>query len=185
VDVRFEPLDSKRHDRGAFSCGHEQLDRYLKTVAAQASERLTAQTFVLVESNVDAARLQPILGFDTLTLLVFRDADMDPATARALKIKNVGTIPAVLLGHFAVAKHVQGKGLGLMLLRHALRAALQSAHTVGGVMVVTDPIDESAARFYEKYGFTQLIATSPRLYLPMKTVARSFPAVDQSASPAS
>ena len=175
MDVHFEPLDPKTHDRGAFSCGNARLDRYLREVAAQASERFSAQTFVLVEAGSPLEKKRPILGFFTLALHVFRDDQMDPATARALKVSKLGNVPAVLLGQLAVAEEWQNKRLGARILSHALRLALRSSYSVGGSLVITDPIDPNASRFYEKYGFTRIAPQSERLYLAMKTIAKAYP----------
>jgi GNAT superfamily N-acetyltransferase len=177
MDVHFEPLDPKRHDRGAFSCGNDRLDRYLRQVAVQASERFSAQTFVLVEAGHASDATRPIVGFFTLALHVFRDDEMDATTAKALKVRNLGTVPAVLLGQLAVAKEWQNQRLGPRILKQALREALRGAYAVGGAMVITDPIDERAAAFYQKYGFRKLSPHSERLYLAMKTIAAAFPEI--------
>jgi len=39
--------------------------------------------------------------------------------------------------------------------------------------VIVDPIDESAIKFYEKYGFT-LLPDSGKMFLSMKTVETLF-----------
>ena len=181
MEVHFEPLDPKLHDRGAFSCGNDQLDRYLRQVAAQASERFSAQTFILVEAGLAPNTQRPILGFFTLALHVFRDDQMDPTTARALKVKNLGSVPAVLLGQLAVAREWQNKRLGPRILGHALRQALRSSYSVGGALVITDPVDERANEFYQKYQFTRLAPESTRLYLPMKTIAKAYPEITRAS----
>jgi hypothetical protein len=53
-EFRIEPL-SKEHDRAAFSCGVESLDRYLRTQASQDMRRKANAVFVLVRSDVPAA----------------------------------------------------------------------------------------------------------------------------------
>jgi GNAT superfamily N-acetyltransferase len=174
MDLHFEPLDPKLHHRGAFSCGHERIDRYLREVAVQASERFSAKTFVLVEAGSPPDGLRPILGFFTLAFHEFRDKEMDPVTARALKVKNLGSVPAVLIGQLAVAKEWQNKKLGPMILRKALTEALRGAQILGGALVITDPVDSNASAFYEKFGFTRLLPEKEQLYLPMKTIAEAY-----------
>src|SRR5271165_230751 len=94
--------------------------------------------------------------------------EMDPTTARALKVANLGSIPAVLIGQLAVAREWQSERRGCVLMRKALRESLRCSHVVGGVLVITDPVDATASAFYEKFGFIRLAPDAVRLYLSMK-----------------
>jgi GNAT superfamily N-acetyltransferase len=174
--VTIEPLDSAQHNRAAFSCGRPGVDTYFRQVAAQASKALHAQTYVLVEA-ADAGTLKKVIGFYTLTPHEYRDDEMDPVTARALKLKGLRRIPAILLGQLGVSINHQGKGLGRVLLDHAFRKTLYASCAVGGALLVTDPIDLNARTFYEKYDFRQLPNGGDRLYLAIKTLAKAYPAV--------
>lgn len=174
--VTIEPLDATQHNRAAFSCGQPGVDAYFHQVAAQASKALHAQTYVLVEIEAVGAR-KNVLGFYTLTPHEYRDDEMDPVTARALKLKGLRRIPAILLGQLGVSVSQQGKGFGRLLLDHAFRKALFASYSIGGALLVTDPIDPQARTFYEKYDFRQLPDGGERLYLSVKTLARAYPAV--------
>lgn len=174
--VAIEPLDSAKHNRAAFSCGQPGVDTYFRQVAAQASKALHAQTYVLVEVN-DPGPLKKVPGFYTLTPHEYRDDEMDPVTARALKLKNLRRIPAILLGQLGVSITHQGNGLGRMLLDHAFRKTLFASYCAGGALLVTDPIDHKARTFYERYDFRQLPNGGERLYIPVKTLARAYPDV--------
>ncbi len=79
--------------------------------------------------------------------------------------------PAVLLARLAVAKNMQGEGLGAMLLAEALTRAARTAQIVAARFVVVDAIDESAAMFYARYGFTRILGDS-RLFRKMSDIAR-------------
>ncbi|HEY3777111.1 MAG TPA: hypothetical protein VGL35_03560 [Rhizomicrobium sp.] len=52
-----------------------------------------------------------------------------------------------------------------------MQRAFDSAGTVGSSMVVVDALDERAAAFYAAHGFVRL-PDSPRLVLPMRTIAK-------------
>ena len=153
------------------------LDRFFRETASQAAHAFRSQTFVLV----DVANPASVLGFYTLAYHEYRDAETDEATARALKTKNLRRIPTILLGQLAIASAWQGKKLGPMLLEHALRRSLIVACSLGGVAVITDPLDDTAARFYAKYGFARLAAGAPRMLLPMKTLRALYPAIVRAA----
>jgi GNAT superfamily N-acetyltransferase len=167
VKIRIVPLDPSLHDRGAFSCGHDGVDLYLKSTAAQSAEYFKSATFVLLGLESP----ERILGFFTLAPHSYRDGEINTVTARALKVHKLGQIPMILLGQLGVVMEFQGEGLGKMLLWEAMERAFAVATEVGGVAMITDPIDEQAAAFYGKFGF-QTLHDRPfhRMILPMKTI---------------
>jgi GNAT superfamily N-acetyltransferase len=170
-----EPFDPEKHDRGAFSCGKEQLNRYLREVANRACERYTARTFVAVEVDV-VALPRPIVGFYTLALCEYHDKQMDPTTARALGVRNLKNVPAILLGQFAVSEGRKRQGIGTRLLAYAFREAFSIGCKAGGSCVVTDPIDDEARSFFKQHGFLEL-GDKRWLFMEMKTLERLFPDV--------
>jgi GNAT superfamily N-acetyltransferase len=164
ADLTVEPLDTRRHDRGAFACGVEPLDRYLKTQASQDLKRGANAVFVLVSPERPAA----IVGYFTLCASSLTQGEV-PEAARKL-VSRYPLVSATLLGWLAVARAHQGQGLGGMLLERALSKAYEATAYVASCMVVVDAIDDHAARFYEAFGFTRL-PESKRLVLPMQTIA--------------
>lgn len=172
----IELLDTNLQDRGSFDCGVSTVNEYFQRVARQASQRFSSQTFVLVASP---PRKEPcdVIGYFTLVLHTYRDGEMDETTAKALKVRTLGTIPTILLGQLGVSTHHQGKAVGSALLADALRRSLVVALNVGAVAVVTDPVDESAAPFYVKHGFKQILTSEPRLIISTTTLARYNPEI--------
>jgi GNAT superfamily N-acetyltransferase len=80
-------------------------------------------------------------------------------------------IPGVLLARLAVDERVQGQGLGRYLFEQALGLTLQLARSgpVAFRLFVTDALDEVAARFYERFGFSRLADEFPcRMVLDLK-----------------
>jgi hypothetical protein len=59
--LRFEPPDKKKHDRAAFSCEQESLDRYLKEHATQEVKKRVAAVYVLTPDG------KTIAGYYTLS----------------------------------------------------------------------------------------------------------------------
>ena len=153
------------HDRAGFTCGVENLDRYLRTHAGQDVRRRANGVFVLA----DRAEPASVLGFYTLCATALAPGEV-PEAARK-HIPRYPLVSATLIGRLAVAKDRQGQRLGAILLSDALRRALVSAETVGSSMVVVDAVDEGAAAFYAAHGFVRL-PDSMRLVLPMRTVER-------------
>lgn len=156
------PLDSKAHDRSAFSCGAPELDRYIREQASQDVRRDLARVFVALEGEGLA-----VAGFYSLSAASFRKEDLSPDQAKRLPHYP---IPAVLLGRLAVDERHRGRRLGAFLLMDALDRVLRASTTLAVHAIVVDARDETAAAFYRKYGFVPFPATDRRLFLPMGTV---------------
>lgn len=65
-------------------------------------------------------------------------------------------VPAVLLARIAIDKHLQGQGLGGVLLADALRRVIAATDLVAARFVVVDALHENAATFYEQHGFRRI-----------------------------
>lgn len=59
------------------------------------------------------------------------------------------------------------------MLLDALKRSYEISENIGSFAVVVDPIDENAARFYDKYGFIKL-PDSGKMFLPMNTIKTVF-----------
>jgi ribosomal protein S18 acetylase RimI-like enzyme len=163
-DLRIEAL-APHHDRADFSCGVDELDRYLKTQAGQDVRRKANGVFVLIEP----ARPATVLGYCTLCATSLPQGEV-PAAARK-HIPRDPLVSAILVGRLAVSEARQGQHLGAVLLADAVRRVHASASTIGASMVVVDAINERAAGFYEGHGFIRL-PESPRAILPMDVIKR-------------
>ena len=163
-DLVIVPLN-EAHDRQAFSCGVESLDRYLHSQAGQDARRLANGVFILAEPTSP----ETVLGYYTLCATALPPGDVPDAAKK--HIPRYPLISATLMGRLAIAGSRQGQRLGAILLADALRRTLASAATVGSSMVVVDALDEDAAAFYGAHGFVRL-PESLRLILPIRTLER-------------
>lgn len=161
IAVSIEPLEP-HHDRAAFSCGIEDLDRYLQRQAGQDLRKQVAAVFVLVENASPE-----ILGFYTLSATSIRLSDIPESTVK--KLPRYPLVPAILLGRLAVDRKHRGKGYGELLLVDALRRC-STTKDIGWAAMVVDAKDESAMKFYERYQFTRFSPTSGRMFLFRKTI---------------
>jgi len=162
-----EPL-GKHHDRAAFSCDNEILERYLKEIARQDARRLVAAPFVLVDERVP----KTILGYYTLSSFAVGLIDLPDEVVR--RLPAYPNVPVTLLGRLAVDRRYKGQGLGAFLLMDALRRAWVQSSQIAAVAVVVDAIDEEAVRFYRHFDFIPFPESPTRLFLPMKTIAGLF-----------
>jgi GNAT superfamily N-acetyltransferase len=163
-DLKIEPLAS-HHDRAAFTCGVESLDRYFHTQACQDVRRKANGVFVLIDPDEPNS----VLGYYTLCATGLPQGDV-PMAARK-HIPRYPLVSATLVGRLAVAAGRRGQGLGALLLADAVQRAYTSAGTVGSSMLVVDAISEEAAAFYEANGFVRL-PESLRLVLPMHVIEK-------------
>lgn len=161
-DLRVEAL-AAHHDRAAFSCGIDSLDRYLRSQAGQDVRRRANGVFILVAEDA----VEIVLGYYTLCATSLPQGTV-PAAARK-HVPRYPLVSATLIGRLAVSRTQQGDGLGSLLLADAVQRAYASAETVGSSMLVVDALNERAAAFYESFGF-QPLPESLRLVLPMRSI---------------
>jgi len=91
---RLEPL-SEAHDRAAFSCGEDALDRYIRTQATQDICRRIASCFAAIEAdNRRFAAYYTIAGASIAT------PDLPPDMIK--RLPRYPTLPAVRIGHLVV-----------------------------------------------------------------------------------
>lgn len=164
TDYMIEPLGSL-HDRAAFSCGVEPLDRYLKQQAGQETRRHVANCFVAVPKGAKA-----VAGYFTLsaTSVVFATLPEDFSK----KLPRYPDVPAALLGRLAVDLQHRGKALGEFLLLDAMRRTMHV--DLAAAVLVVDAKDEGAKAFYYRYGFLDIGPGRSRLYLPVAEIAKTF-----------
>ncbi len=159
--MKFEPLDSKKHNRQNFDCGVEALNLYLKNFAGQDQRRSLSRVYVLSDHDT-------IIGYYSISAhSVSRDNLPDEA-----RIGNYHDIPFILLGRLAVDKHYQGQGFGDALIYHAFTTTLEAADIVGIVGMVVDAKDAKASRFYKGFGFKPLKASKNRLVLALQIIRK-------------
>lgn len=158
---------TRAHDRAAFSCGSEPLDRYLRQQARQDAEKRVAAAFVLTEPPAPR-----VLGYYTLSASVVELGEL-PATM-AKKLPRYPQLPVTLLGRLAVAQGMKGRGFGQLLLVDAMRRSLAAAGEIAAMALLVDAKDESAEAFYRHFGFLPLQGQPKRLFLSMATIAAMF-----------
>lgn len=167
ISFKIEPLDD-RHDRAAFSCDQEDLDRYLHRQAGQDMKKRVAAVFVATADG------KTIDGFYTLSAHMLNLGELPEETAK--KLPRYPHVPTTLLGRLAVSRDLRGRGLGEFLLMDALRQALVGTRHVASAAVVVDAKNEAARPFYEHHDFMPLPSQPTRLFYLMKTIAALFPA---------
>jgi ribosomal protein S18 acetylase RimI-like enzyme len=161
---RFDALSSV-HDRTAFRCGEEVLDRYLQTQATQDIRRRVANCFVAVEAVTGQVAAYYTLSAASVPLVDLR-------LEETRRLPRYPTLPTVRVGRLAVDQRFQKRGLGAALLADAARRTLQAPPAVFTLLV--DAKNDGAVAFYERFGFRALYGHPRTLFLPLATAQRSF-----------
>jgi GNAT superfamily N-acetyltransferase len=156
-----EPLHSKSPLAG-FDCGKHSLNDWLLRHALQAQGSGSARTFVVAD---DAT----VLGYYSLVV-----GQVEPIEAPERVRKGMGQypIPVMVLARLAVSKTAQGQGIGVGLLQDAIRRTLNVAEQVGIRALLTHPLDDDAARFYQRFGFEPSPLQQDQLLLLLKDAKR-------------
>jgi ribosomal protein S18 acetylase RimI-like enzyme len=162
---RMEMLSA--HDRTAFRCGNDQIDRYFRETVSQDIKRRLAGCFVAVENATDR-----LAGFYTLTSSsILLNGIPDDLRKKLPKHLPLGV---ALIGWLGRHLDFKGTGIGDALLYDAFKRVATSAVTSHAIIV--DAIDEKAAKFYRGHGFINLDVEPPgRMYLPVATALKAIP----------
>lgn len=134
------------HDRDGFDCGRQELNDWLRLVARQHQDKGLSKTFVATAGEMP----DRICGYYALTLAELENRHMPQAWRKKLPRR----IPGVRLGRLAVDRQFQDKGLGKLLLIDALGRARRIYKEAGGIGLFVDAIDEQAAVYYRRFGFS-------------------------------
>jgi GNAT superfamily N-acetyltransferase len=140
------------------------LDHYIRQQAGQDLKRKLAAVFVLTPDN------QEIAGFYALSARSILASELPPDIGKKLPRYP---LPVTLLGRMAVARSLQGKGLGELLLFDALDRASRGSRHVASWAVVVDT-KAGARNFYLNHNFLPLPHHPDRLFLSMKTIEEMF-----------
>jgi ribosomal protein S18 acetylase RimI-like enzyme len=146
------------HDREAFSCGVEPLDRYFKKQASQDVRRRATVCFVAAE--VESGQ---VAGCYTLAASSILLADLP--TDHVKRLPRYPQVPVARLGRLAVDLTFRGRKLGAALLWDAIERCIRSDIALHALVV--DAKDHDAAAFYRRHGFASFAGQPRQLFLPL------------------
>lgn len=162
---RLEVLRAE-HDRKAFSCGVEPLDRYFREQATQDIRRRISACYVAIDEATSA-----IAGYYTLAAGGVPLDEMP--TQLAKKLPRYASVPVVRMGRLAVDQRYHGKKLGAALLWDAVLRATRSE--IAAFALVVDAKNDVAAEFYRHHGFVALDDEQRRWLLPLSNMTDKKP----------
>ena len=157
-------LLTKDHDRNSFDCGVPALNNYLQKYALQNQKKHAARTYVSTRGN-------QIVGYYSLA---YGSVSLEEAPQSVRSGLPRHPIPVILLARLAVDSTEQGKGLGAALLKDALIRTIQAAEIAGLRAILVHAKDNSAKRFYEKFGFEPSPIDAYHLFLRLPDILSSI-----------
>lgn len=159
----IEPL-GPNHNRLAFSCGVEALDRYLQTQAGQDIRRRISNCFVAVPSAEPAV----IAGYYTLAAASIPFDELPLEQSKPLP--RYPLLPAALVGRLAVDRQHTKRALGSALLYDAILRT--SAADPAIFALIVDAKTADAAAFYRHFGSRPFASRPMSLFLPLSIGAK-------------
>lgn len=169
----FVALDKSKHDRVSFDSGEVELNTFLQTQAAKHMEVGVSRTMVLPATLPLPSGKYPVCAFYTIAPSSISRESLPKSLAKKLPRYPV---PVFLLAQLAVHAEYQGKGLGKMTLIKSLEYLWEINAHINAYAIIVDCLNNSARKFYMRYGFKVLCEYNERarLFIPMKTVAQLF-----------
>ncbi len=129
----------------AFDCGVDVLNTWLKRRALLNHLSGASRTCVAMSGKRIAAYYCLAAG-----------SIQHAATPGKIRRNTPEPIPALVLGRLAVDLGFQKRGVGPMLLLHALERTQEVAKVAGIRALLVHAKDEEAAEFYKRFGFVEL-----------------------------
>ncbi len=151
------------HNRTAFACGEPSIDEWFRERAGQMSRKGLAAVHVMVEQATEA-----VAGFYTLSNFAVIATDLPVKVAKGMPERIA--LPAHLIGQLGVDRRFQGQGFGEALLLDALKRAERMTGESASLGVVVHALDERAAAWYQRLGFTPFPAHPLHLVMRMKDI---------------
>ena len=146
------------HPVEGFTCGREELDRFLLRYALPNQQANASQSYLGLHHD-------EIIGFYSL---VVGEVAYDDAPERLTKGLAHHPVPIMLLARLAVSTAWQGRGIGAGLLKDAMRRTLKAAD-IGGIRAFAVHAKDALARlFYAHFGFVPAPTDPLHLYLLIK-----------------
>ena len=150
------------HPIDAFTCGREELDRFLIRFAFGNQQSNASQTYL-------ALHRAEVVGFYSL---VVGEVAYTDAPQRLTKGLARHPVPIMLLARLAVSTAWQGRQIGAGLLKDAMRRTLQAADIAGIRAFAVHAKEAAARRIYEHFGFAASPTDPLHLYLLIKDIQR-------------
>lgn len=149
-----QPLD-RNHVLDDFDCGYASLNSWLQKKALK-NRKGASQTFVVTDDY-------RVVGYYCLAA----GSVMHKGAPGSLKRNMPNPIPAIVLGRLAVDETYKGNNIGRGLLQDALIRSNKVQESIGARAVIVHALDNSAQKFYLRFGFQEFSEDSLSLFMQL------------------
>ena len=150
------------HQKKSFNCGQDDLNKFIKQYASLRQKSGTSKTYVAIDDDT-----QQVRGFYCLSSTSIGFDGVDAVLTQRLPRYP---LPCVVIGRFAVDQTAQGRGIGKVLLAHALKQVSKVAQIIGVNFIVIHAKDQKAMEFYQRFGFISLTSNPLTLIYPVSEI---------------
>ena len=161
---RFETLGDE-HDRIAFRCGEEALDRIFHTQVTQDVRRRITNCFVMVEAA--AGR---IAAYYTLSAASIPLTDLPPDETK--RLPRYPTCPRSASAAWRWTNATKREASPELMLMNAVHRTMHDA--AAAFTLIVDAKNDRAVAFYQRYGFRSLAGKPRTLFLPLATAQKTL-----------
>ena len=167
--IEFKPLSSD-HWGGAFSCGVPEIDKWFRNNSGSMHKKFRSRVVTAHHIGNPAP-----VGFHALSLQL-QDEKLLSGGERQLFRAQQRVFTSINIDYLAVARVLQGNGVGRLLLGHAIEIFYNAVVSFGVPVMTVVAVDERTCEFYSKLGFRRYgpTATQPRMLLPAQSVVDLF-----------
>ena len=159
--MKIEVLQA-HHQKKSFNCGQDDLNKFIKQYASQHQKSGTSKTYVAIDDDT-----QQVRGFYCLSSTSIGFDGVDAVLTQRLPRYPLA---CVVIGRFAVDQTAQGRGIGKVLLAHALKQVSKVAQIIGVNFIVIHAKDQKAMEFYQRFGFISLTSNPLTLIYPVSEI---------------
>lgn len=135
---------TETHDLSDFDCGRKELNDWLVKKALKSQQRNKAKVYIVTDPNT-----AKVIGYYAVAM----GSVQREAAIAALRRNSPNPIPMIVLARLAVNDSHHGKGIGVGLLKDCVKRSVHAMNVVGGPGILVHAIDDSAKKFYTRFGF--------------------------------
>lgn len=164
-EVIIKPLD-RSVSRAAFCCGVDKIDNFCRQNARAHHESDKARVYLATRGGV-------LLGF--YYLVVSSEIADEISVEAGEHFARVQKAPLVYLGMLGVDGAAKSKGVGKLLMAHAMQTTVRIADLAAVYALTLDARTEKLAKdFYEPLGFTRFKDSELRMFLPVSEIRKAL-----------
>ncbi len=146
MELTAPTLLTGEHQLANLDCGNEELNLWLIKQALKNQKRGNSRVYVTTDK-----KSTDVVAYYAVTM---GSVDRNIAYS-ALQRNAPNPIPMVVLARLGVDSNYHHKGIGAAMLKDCIIRSLKAMEVIGGAGILVHAIDQSAQKFYKRFGFRE------------------------------